>query len=155
MVNKHIDIPKYFTKLLVQTSTTNKFAQETWIIFNAQVIRPKCLASCGGWEWKGQKKEKKLPTTKIGASVFISGCPFCFNICTHTTSCRCLLTAPCSRNALWCLPAWVLFAWLISHQTAVLFSSEQTSHQQPVSCTFLSKQTSTNHQPPAKRTGCK
>jgi hypothetical protein len=40
-----------------------------------------------------------------------------------------------------------LFARLISHQPAVLFLSEQTSHQQ-------SAQISTSHQPPAKRTGC-
>jgi hypothetical protein len=33
------------------------------------------------------------------------------------------------------------------------FLSEQTSHQQPASSTFLSEQTSTSHQPPAKRTG--
>jgi hypothetical protein len=45
-----------------------------------------------------------------------------------------------------------LFAWLISHQPAVLFLSEQTSHQQPASSTFLSEQTSTSHQPPANRT---
>jgi hypothetical protein len=44
-----------------------------------------------------------------------------------------------------------LFAWLISHQPSVLFS-EQTSHQQPASGTFLSEQISTSHQPPAKRT---
>jgi hypothetical protein len=48
-----------------------------------------------------------------------------------------------------------LFAWLISHQPAVLFLSEQTSHQQPASSTFLSEQTSTSHQPPANRTGCR
>jgi hypothetical protein len=34
------------------------------------------------------------------------------------------------------------------------FLSEQTSHQQPVSSTFLSAQTITSHQPPAKRTDC-
>jgi hypothetical protein len=34
-----------------------------------------------------------------------------------------------------------------------IFLSQQTSHQQPVSSTFLSEQTSTSHQPPAKRTG--
>jgi hypothetical protein len=46
-----------------------------------------------------------------------------------------------------------LFAWLISHQPAVLFSQkEQISYQQPASSTFLSEQTSTRHQPPAKRT---
>jgi hypothetical protein len=33
------------------------------------------------------------------------------------------------------------------------FLSQQTSHQQPASITFLSKLISTNHQPPAKRTG--
>jgi hypothetical protein len=33
------------------------------------------------------------------------------------------------------------------------FLSEQTSHQQSASSTFLSEQISTNHQPPAKRTG--
>jgi hypothetical protein len=34
------------------------------------------------------------------------------------------------------------------------FFSQQISHQQPASSTFLSQQTSTSHQPPAKRTGC-
>jgi hypothetical protein len=43
-----------------------------------------------------------------------------------------------------------LFAWLISHQPAVLFS-----HNKPASSTLLSEQTSTSHQPPANRTGCK
>jgi hypothetical protein len=33
------------------------------------------------------------------------------------------------------------------------FLSELTSHQQPANSTFLSQQTSTSHQPPAKRTG--
>jgi hypothetical protein len=36
-----------------------------------------------------------------------------------------------------------------------IFLSEQTSHQQPASSTPLSEQISTNHQPPANRTGCK
>jgi hypothetical protein len=44
---------------------------------------------------------------------------------------------------------------LISVLSPVTFLSEQTSHQQPASNTFLSEQTSTSHQPPAKRTGCK
>jgi hypothetical protein len=51
-----------------------------------------------------------------------------------------------------------LFARLISHQPAVLFSQNEpaTSNQpQPASSTFLSEQTSTSHQPPANRTGCK
>jgi hypothetical protein len=34
------------------------------------------------------------------------------------------------------------------------FLSEQISHQQSVSSTFLPEQTNTTHQPPAKRTGC-
>jgi hypothetical protein len=34
------------------------------------------------------------------------------------------------------------------------FLLEQTNHQQSVSSTFLSEQTSTSHQPPATRTGC-
>jgi hypothetical protein len=42
-----------------------------------------------------------------------------------------------------------LFVWLISHQPAVFFSQNK-----PASNTFLSEQTSTSHQPPAKRTGC-
>jgi hypothetical protein len=49
-----------------------------------------------------------------------------------------------------------LFARLISHQPAVLFSQNEpaTSNQpQPASSTFLSEQTSTSHQPPANRTG--
>jgi hypothetical protein len=41
-----------------------------------------------------------------------------------------------------------LFAWLISHQPAVLFSQNK-----PVSTTLLSEQTSTSHQPTANRTG--
>jgi hypothetical protein len=40
-----------------------------------------------------------------------------------------------------------LFVWLISHQAAVLFSQNK-----PATSTFLSKQTSISHQPPAKRT---
>jgi hypothetical protein len=32
------------------------------------------------------------------------------------------------------------------------FLSEKTSHQQPANITFLSEQSSTSHQPPAKRT---
>jgi hypothetical protein len=45
-----------------------------------------------------------------------------------------------------------LFAWLISHQPAVLFSQNKpaTSNQPAV---LLSEQISTSHQPPAKRTG--
>jgi hypothetical protein len=34
------------------------------------------------------------------------------------------------------------------------FLSEQTNHQQPANSTFHPEQISTNHQPPAKRTGC-
>jgi hypothetical protein len=33
------------------------------------------------------------------------------------------------------------------------FLSEQTNHQRPAIRTFISEQTSTIHQPPAKRTG--
>jgi hypothetical protein len=50
-----------------------------------------------------------------------------------------------------------LFARLISHQPAVLFSQNEpaTSNQpQPASSTLLSEQTSTSHQPPANRTRC-
>jgi hypothetical protein len=47
------------------------------------------------------------------------------------------------------LQSYALFAWLISYQPAVLFSQNK-----PASSTFLSEQTSTSHQPPAKRTGC-
>jgi hypothetical protein len=39
------------------------------------------------------------------------------------------------------------FVWLISHQRAVLFISEQTSYQQLANNTFLSQQISTSHQP--------
>jgi hypothetical protein len=39
-----------------------------------------------------------------------------------------------------------LFVRLISQQSAVLFLSEQTSHQQSASSTVLSKQISTSHQ---------
>jgi hypothetical protein len=49
-----------------------------------------------------------------------------------------------------------LFARLISHQPAVLFSQNEpaTNNQpQPASSTLLSEQTSTSHQPPANRTG--
>jgi hypothetical protein len=46
-----------------------------------------------------------------------------------------------------------LFAWLISHQPAVLFS-----HNKPVitnqPAVLLSELTSTSHKPPANRTGC-
>jgi hypothetical protein len=52
------------------------------------------------------------------------------------------------------LKIYALFVWLISHQPAVLFLSEQTSHQQPANSTFLSEQISTSHQSPAKRTCC-
>jgi hypothetical protein len=38
-----------------------------------------------------------------------------------------------------------LFAWLISHQPAVLFSQNK-----PASSTFISEQISTSHQPPAQ-----
>jgi hypothetical protein len=51
-----------------------------------------------------------------------------------------------------------LFARLISHQPAVLFSQNEsaTSNQpQPASSILLSEQTSISHQPPANRTGCK
>jgi hypothetical protein len=44
----------------------------------------------------------------------------------------------------------VQFVWLISHQPAVLFLSEQISHQELDNSTFLLEQTSTSHQPPAK-----
>jgi hypothetical protein len=37
---------------------------------------------------------------------------------------------------------------------SITFLLEQISHQQPASSTFLSEQTSTSHQPLAKRTGC-
>jgi hypothetical protein len=47
-----------------------------------------------------------------------------------------------------------LFAWLVSHQPAVPFLSEQNSHPQPASSALLSEQTSTSHQPPANRTRC-
>jgi hypothetical protein len=50
-----------------------------------------------------------------------------------------------------------LFARLISHQPAVLFSQNEpaTSNQpQPASNTLLSEQTSTSHQPPPNRTDC-
>jgi hypothetical protein len=45
--------------------------------------------------------------------------------------------------------------WLVERPMAIAsstFLSEQTIHQQPANSTFLSKQTSTRHQPPAKRT---
>jgi hypothetical protein len=53
------------------------------------------------------------------------------------------------------LPPQSLFARLISHQPAVLFSQNEpaTSNQpQPASSTLLSEQTSTSHQPSANRT---
>jgi hypothetical protein len=54
-----------------------------------------------------------------------------------------------TRNAQsWSCTSWALFAWLISHQPAVLFS-----HNKPVNSTLLSEQTSTSHQPPANRIG--
>jgi hypothetical protein len=36
---------------------------------------------------------------------------------------------------------------------SITFLLEQISHQQPANSTFLSEQSSTSHQPPAKRTG--
>jgi hypothetical protein len=51
-----------------------------------------------------------------------------------------------------------MFAWLISHQTTVLFFQNKpaTSDQsEPANSTLLLEQTSTSHQPPANRTGCK
>jgi hypothetical protein len=45
------------------------------------------------------------------------------------------------------------FAWLISHQPAILFLSEQIGHQQPANSIILSEEISTSHQPPVKRTG--
>jgi hypothetical protein len=42
-----------------------------------------------------------------------------------------------------------LFVRVISHQPAVLFLSEQISHQQSASSTFLSEQTS--HQQPGRQ----
>jgi hypothetical protein len=50
-----------------------------------------------------------------------------------------------------------LFARLISHQPAVLFSQDEpaTSNQpQPASSTLLSEQSCTSHQQPANQTGC-
>jgi hypothetical protein len=44
------------------------------------------------------------------------------------------------------IPGNSLFAWLISHHSL-------RTNQQPASSTFLSEQTCTSHQPPAKRTG--
>jgi hypothetical protein len=38
--------------------------------------------------------------------------------------------------------------------TPCLFGLSATSQQQPANSTFLSEQTSTSHQPLAKRTGC-
>jgi hypothetical protein len=52
-----------------------------------------------------------------------------------------------------CPPTASLFIWLISHQTAIFFFSEQTSHYQPSSSTFLSYQISISNQPPDKQTG--
>jgi hypothetical protein len=52
---------------------------------------------------------------------------------------------------------YALFARLISHQPAVLFSQNEpviSNQPQPASSTLLSEQTSTSHQPPANRTGC-
>jgi hypothetical protein len=47
-----------------------------------------------------------------------------------------------------------LFVWLISHQPAVFFShNKPTISNQPT--VLISQTTSTSHQPPAKRTGCK
>jgi hypothetical protein len=49
----------------------------------------------------------------------------------------------------------ILFVWLISHQPAVLFLSEQISHQQPANSTFPSQQISTSHQPNEQAVNCK
>jgi hypothetical protein len=45
-----------------------------------------------------------------------------------------------------------LFAWLISHQPAVLFSPNKSATS--ISKQYCSLRTN-QHQPPAKRTGCK
>jgi hypothetical protein len=58
------------------------------------------------------------------------------------------------------LPSWdsdwnsVLFVWLISHQSAVLFSQNKPATNNQPKVIFFSEQISTSHQPPAKRTGC-
>jgi hypothetical protein len=50
---------------------------------------------------------------------------------------------------------YALFVWLISHQTAVLFSQNKSATGNQPTIFFLSEQISTSHQPPpAKRTGC-
>jgi hypothetical protein len=62
---------------------------------------------------------------------------------------------PPSAHVLSTGPFSSLFARLISHQPAVLFSQNEaaTSNQlQPASSTLLSEQTSTSNQPPANRT---
>jgi hypothetical protein len=60
-----------------------------------------------------------------------------------------------SRSTYWQIACISLFAWLISHQPTIFFSQNKpaTSNHQPASSTFLSEQTSTSHQPPAKRPG--
>jgi hypothetical protein len=49
---------------------------------------------------------------------------------------------------------YALFAWLISHQPAVLFSQNKSATNNQPAVLFLSAQTSISHQPPAKRTAC-
>jgi hypothetical protein len=46
-----------------------------------------------------------------------------------------------------CYPAPPMRPVRLAYQPPATFVSEQTSHQQPVSSTFLSEQTSTSHQP--------
>jgi hypothetical protein len=46
-----------------------------------------------------------------------------------------------------------LFARLISHHSAVLFSQNKPATNNQLAVLFLSEQTSTSHQPPAKRAG--
>jgi hypothetical protein len=50
-------------------------------------------------------------------------------------------------------PKSALFAWLISHQPAVLFSRNKPASSNQAKVLFLSEQTSTSRQPPAIRTG--
>jgi hypothetical protein len=134
-----------------------------------------CCRCCGGvllsLGHSLSAKEKKLthsvtPCTRTSYHLLAQVRPArCWQLLRQQHTSRCVRACMPCRN--WECPMIVrnrqwrttnsLFARLISHQPAVLFSQNEpaTSNQpQPASSTLLSEQTSTSHQPPANRTGC-
>jgi hypothetical protein len=65
-----------------------------------------------------------------------------------------LLTVPHVRSSPFPLPPLALFAWLISHQPAVLFSQNKSATSNQPAVLFSQNKAATSNQPPAKRTGC-